>query len=302
MPKFTETGKEVGSSECPALVLGKTAYTTNQKVLENHRATIAGVEKLNEYRPSQAQDRGNFLEEGIAKWACKQLHASFEMPEFAHQNKELKMGASIDAIISSDLGINISDPITQEEFTFNGDGILEIKTDFYHMDKPREEWVIQVHHQMICSDYTWGIIAVLNQKGHLKIYPVPRDEDLIDDIIYKVNQFWSLVDSGEDYPPYKEPTVEAVNLVEVLKDSNDYLDDLCGDYLSCMAEARKKTKEAQNIKDGIIIKLESIGVEQGYTNNYQLKSQDIMRKKRKQIQTDEDVPGHIFSIKEISHE
>ena len=107
------------------------------------------------------------------------------MPEFAHQNKEHKMGASIDAIISSDLGINITDPITQEDYTFNGDGILEIKTDFYHMDKVREEWVIQVHHQMICSGYNWGIVAVLNQKGHLKIYPVPRNEELIDKIIFK---------------------------------------------------------------------------------------------------------------------
>ena len=302
MPKFTQVGKEIGSSECPAIVLGKTAYTTNQKVLDNHRATIAGVEKLNEYRPSQAQDRGNFLEEGIAKWACKQLHASFEMPEFAHQNKEHKMGASIDAIISSDLGINITDPITQEDYTFNGDGILEIKTDFYHMDKVREEWVIQVHHQMICSGYNWGIVAVLNQKGHLKIYPVPRNEELIDKIIFKVNEFWSLVDSDEDYAPLKEPVVEAVNLVELLKDSNQDLDELCGDYLQCMAEASRKTKEAQNIKDGIIIQLESIGVERGYTKNYVLKSQDIMRKKRKQIETNEEVPGHIFSIKEISHE
>ena len=301
MPKFTETGKEIGSSECPALVLGKTAYTTNQKVLENHRATIAGVEKLNEYRPSQAQLRGNFLEKGLADWACHNLHAGYEMPEFAHQNKEHKMGASIDAIISSDLGINISDPVTQEEYTFNGEGILEIKTDFYHMDKIRDEWVIQVHHQMICSGYTWGIVAVFTGKV-LKLYPVARDEELIDKIIYKVNEFWSLVESGEDYPPYKEPVVEAVNLVEVLTDSNENIDSLCGDYLSCMAEARKKTKEAQDIKDGIIIKLESIGVEQGYTNNYQIKSQDIVRKKRKQIETDEEVPGHIFSIKEISHE
>ena len=283
-------------------MLGKTAYTTNQKVLDNHRATIAGVEKLNEYRPSQAQDRGNFLEEGIAKWACKQLHASFEMPEFAFREPDLKIGASVDAIISSELGINISDPITQEEYTFNGDGILEIKTDFYHMDKVRDEWVIQVHHQMICSGFKWGIVAVLNQKGHLKIYPVQRNEELIDKIIYKVNEFWSLVESGEDYPPYKEPTVESVNLVEVLKDSNQDLDELCGDYLACMAEARKKTKEAQDIKDGIIIQLESIQVEQGYTNNYVLKSKHITRKKRKQIETNEEVPGHIFSIKEISNE
>ena len=162
MPKFTQVGKEIGSSECPAIVLGKTAYTTNQKVLDNHRATIAGVEKLNEYRPSQAQLRGNFLERGLADWACYNLHGSceFEMPKFAHQNKEHKMGASIDAIISSDIGINISDPVTEEQYTFNGEGILEIKTDFYHMDVVREEWVIQVHHQMICSGYTWGIVAV----------------------------------------------------------------------------------------------------------------------------------------------
>ena len=65
MPKFTETGKEVGSSECPAIVLGKTAYTTNQKVLENHRATIAGVEKLN---------MGNRLKRVLAKFEAIRSH------------------------------------------------------------------------------------------------------------------------------------------------------------------------------------------------------------------------------------
>ena len=35
MPKFTITGKEIGSSECGAIVLGKTAWLTRQQVLDN---------------------------------------------------------------------------------------------------------------------------------------------------------------------------------------------------------------------------------------------------------------------------
>ena len=40
MPKFTITGKELGASECGAIVLGKTAFTTRDKILQNTKDAI----------------------------------------------------------------------------------------------------------------------------------------------------------------------------------------------------------------------------------------------------------------------
>ena len=43
MPKFTITGKELGASECGAIVLGKTAFTTRDKILQNTKDAIKGL-------------------------------------------------------------------------------------------------------------------------------------------------------------------------------------------------------------------------------------------------------------------
>jgi len=305
MPKFTETGKVLGSSEMPSLVLQKTAFSTNQKVLNNHRSTIAGIEKIEDYisdNLKENQDRGNFLEEGIGKWASNRLKCGIEFPEYAHIDEEKKMGASIDAIISSEVGIEIMDPITDQEFTFQGEGILEIKTDYFHHGKPKPEWIIQVHHQMICSFYDWAIIACLDQTGKLRLYPLVKDEEMVKIIIDKASEFWKLIESGEDYPPFEEPKDQAVDLTKTLTDTNQDVDELCGNYMYYKAEARRNEKQAQELKDQVIILFESIGIEHGFTNNYVIKSQDVMRKKRKQIETGEMVPGHVFSIKETSNE
>ena len=50
MPKFTQTGYEVGSSDSPAIVLMETPYETNQDVLTRHRDKRNNVERIDTYK------------------------------------------------------------------------------------------------------------------------------------------------------------------------------------------------------------------------------------------------------------
>ena len=47
MPKYTITGKELGASECGAIVLGSTAFTTRDKILQNTKNAINGIDVIN---------------------------------------------------------------------------------------------------------------------------------------------------------------------------------------------------------------------------------------------------------------
>ena len=66
-------------------------------------------------------------------------------------------------------------------------GIYEIKTDAYDDGRPKPECFMQVHHQMICTDLDWGIIACIDQHFQLKLYPVHCDPKLEEVMLKKVN-------------------------------------------------------------------------------------------------------------------
>ena len=151
MPKFTQTGYEVGSSESPAIVLMETPYETNQDVLTRHRDKRNNVERIDTFRQRnpEALLRGNCLEAGVADWGKEKLeiqnpNSTITMyePQSSFQNIPEKMGASIDRIIEiSEVPIELEDG-NGETFSFIGSGIAEIKTDFYHRGVLRPEWLI----------------------------------------------------------------------------------------------------------------------------------------------------------------
>ena len=225
MPKYTITGKELGASECGAIVLGKTAFTNRDKILENTKNAINGIDVIKGNFNSARAEYGNRYEAVTGTWASDILGTTIKFPDHAHRYEHLRMGASLDAIISTDTYITVTCPITGKLHTFEGpEGIMEIKTDNNHRGVPKEEWIIQVHHQMICSGLDWAVIAVATQKmGEPIIYPVPRDPVLIDKIRGKVAEFWDLVDTDGTYPPLAPPSKESVDLTLLLKKTNFYL-------------------------------------------------------------------------------
>ena len=142
MPKLTRTGYEIGSSEAGAIVLHKTSFQTRHEVLRRHKLARAGVEAIDEIRNERALRRGTHLEPSVATWANEEIErlsggraVMFE-PDTAYRKEGLGIASSIDRIIE------ITEPLTLEkhdggEVTLMGQGIVEIKTDFYHSDKPK---------------------------------------------------------------------------------------------------------------------------------------------------------------------
>ena len=306
MPKLTKTGYELGSSESPAVVLMKTAFQTNQDVLMVHRDRLNKVERIDNFRNPRALRRGTHLEQGVADWALEELqilngHSSITTyePQNSFQNIPEKMGASIDRIIEvSEVPIQIEDT-NEDMVSFMGTGIMEIKTDFYHQGKLKPEWLIQVHHQMICSGLTWGLVACLDQKGGLNFYPIEKNEALCSVIVEKVQEFWSLIESGADYPEIKEKDdSKFVEIETLLEKTNHDFEQLCSDYTTASSEARKWTKTKDEIKSGIQDILDTLGLTHAKYQNFEIISETKLKEKKKMVGTGEMQESYTFSLKE----
>lgn len=305
MPKLTQKGYEGGSSEAPVVVLGKTSYNNNQQLLEGHRDALNKVTKLDDHkRQAVALRRGNHLEPGVADWTLDELkydnpnsNISMHEPKEAFRFPDAKMGASIDRIVDvkeSPIIFNRDG----EEFVFQDQGIIEIKTDFYHQDRLRPEWVIQVHHQFVCSGLDWGIVACMSQKGQLHLYPITMNENLCKVIIDKWKEFWDHIKNNTDYPPIEEKIADFVDLKEALPETNHDFATMLSNYVEASQNERKWKRTKDHAKSAIADALDGLQITHGKYENYEVVSEMIEKTRTKQVQTDEKYESHKFSVKE----
>lgn len=308
MPKLTKTGTEIGSSEAGAIVLHKTSFQTRQEVLEKHKLARAGVEAIDEVRNQRALRRGTHLEAGVASWANEEIErlsggdAIMFEPTEAYRREGLGVASSIDRIIELSESLTLQKP-DGDNVTFHGQGIVEIKTDFYHHDKPKPEWVIQVMHQMFCAEMSWAIIACMNQKGRLHLYPVQWDAKLVNVMVDAYAEFWELVQTDGNYPPIAENNKpEYVDITKVLKESNQDLQQLCADYHKAAGEERQWKKTKDEVKFAITLALDSLNVEYASIPGYQIKAATQTKEKKQSIGTGEFYEALSFTIKETSNE
>jgi len=308
MPKLTKTGYEIGSSEAGAIVLHQTSFQTRHEVLRKHKLARAGVETINEVRNEFALRRGTHLESGVASLANEEIErlsggdAIMFEPTEAYRREGLGVASSIDRIIE------LTEPLTLpkvdgDNVTVHGQGIVEIKTDFYHHDKPKPEWVIQVMHQMFCAEMSWAIIACMCQKGRLHLYPILWDAQLVEKMVDAYAEFWELVKTDGEYPPIAEKDKpEYVDITEVLTESNQDLQQLCADYHKAAGEERQWKKTKDEVKFAITLALDSLGVEYASIPGYQIKAATQTKEKKQSIGTGEFYEALSFTIKETSNE
>ncbi len=305
MPKLTKTGYQIGSSDGPVIVLHKNKYgDTRQSKLEKFKKVRAGVELLPErMRNASALRRGKHMEYGVAPWAKEELEiatgGAVEMfePTEAYVLDDIGIASSIDRII------NLEKELLLEGHRFIGEGICEIKTDFYHQGKPYPEWLIQVQHQMICSDIKWGIIACMDQSGKLHFYPVPYNDQLVAAMLKAYEEFWHLVRTDGDYPDEAaKPEAEVIDITELLPKTNADLEQLCADYLKASAEANAWSKTKSEVKDAIVVALDALEVEHAKLPGYVIKSQTVNKPKKRMVETGEFIESLSFSVKEVSGE
>ena len=308
MPKLTKTGYEIGSSEAGAIVLHKTTFQNRIEVLRKHKLARAGVEELDEVRNQNALRRGTHLEAGVASWAQERLEemtggtVSMFEPDVAYRKEDMGIASSVDRII------RLSDALHLEKADgsvaiHEGEGIMEVKTDFYHHNRPKPEWVMQVMHQMLCTDLRWGIIACMDQGGKLHFYPVEFDPNMANAMILAFAEFWELVKSDGEYPPIaQDAKPEFIDISDLLPETNSDVAQLCGDYLKASAEERMWKKTKQGIRDGIEQCMDALGVEHAKLPGFEITSTEVFKEKKKMLPTGEMAPSFKFAIKEISYE
>ena len=249
MAKFSNDAVELGASRVPAIVLGKTSFTTNERERQKTLHARQGIETIETEFGKDAKERGNYLEDAIIKWARDKVADIGPASELelckvtqGYRIDELALCASLDAILNIKGEITMHNQLTGEPVILSGFGALEIKTTNTD-DLPRTDQIIQLQTQLLCSGFKWGIIAVFGKAQKLTLVPFEADQDIFDQIMEKVNEFWQKVDLDEPYPPLDNGPPSIINLDHL--DIKESLVGVAEDWLMCDAEIKKWTKKKE---------------------------------------------------------
>ena len=247
MAKYSNDAVEVGASRVPAIVLGKTSFSTNERERQKTLHARQGIETIETEFGKDAKERGNYLEDAIIKWARDKIaniapSAEVELCKVTqgYRIDELALCASLDAILNIKGQVTMNNQLTGEPVLLSGFGALEIKTTNTD-DLPRTDQIIQLQAQLLCRGFKWGIIAVFGKAQKLTLVPFEADQDIFDQIMEKVNEFWQKVDLDEPYPPLDNGPPSIINLDHL--DIKDSLIGVAEDWLMCDAEIKKWTKK-----------------------------------------------------------
>jgi len=306
MPKLTKTGYELGSSEAGAVVLHRTTFNTRHEILQKHKLARAGVEQIDDNRFATARLRGNMLEDGVARWAAHDIEdktgepCEIYEPTEAYKKPHLGIASSIDRIVKLGAPIEMI-TVSGDPVSFDGEGILEIKTDAYHEGKPKPEWMVQVMHQMLCSEFNWGIIACLNQKLKLNLYPVKFDQSMAENMIYAYAEFWELINTDKDYPPISENDDAPTDLTEIV-DSHRDVSLACAAYLNAKSKVREHQAEADNCKEVLKDVLDQFELSYASVPGFELKLKKSWRERKEHRGTGEFYQQDTLTVKDIEDE
>ena len=189
MAKFSNDAVELGASRVPAIVLGKTSFTTNERERQKTLHARQGIETIETEFGKDAKERGNYLEDAIIKWARDKVADIGPASEVqlckvtqGYRIDGLALCASLDAILNIKGEITMHNQMTGEPVILSGFGALEIKTTNTD-DLPRTDQIIQLQTQLLCSGFKWGIIAVFGKAQKLKLVPFEADQGIFDQIM-----------------------------------------------------------------------------------------------------------------------
>ena len=250
MAKYSNDAVELGASRVPAIVLGKTSFTTNERERQKTLHARQGIETIETEFGKDAKERGNYLEDAIINWARDKVAeigsetATVDLCKVTqgYRIDDLALCASLDAILNIEGQVTMYNQLTDEEVILSGFGALEIKTTNTD-DLPRTDQIIQLQTQLLCSGFEWGIIAVFGKAQKLTLVPFKADQDIFNQIMEKVNEFWQKVDLDEPYPPLDNGPPSIINLDHL--DIRDSIIGVSEQWLECEAEIKKWTKKKE---------------------------------------------------------
>lgn len=198
--------KYLGASEVAGLYGVQADYAMSHYALFHVKAGVAPEPDVQGARPKW----GLRLQDVIAA-AVDEEHGYVSTPGgYATADDCPGMGASLDFTVASDV-------VGQ----WPGPGVLETKnTDFivhkraWTDDEPPLPILLQLQHQLGCTGYAWGMVAVLVGGNDLRIYRYPARPNLIADIKARVAAFWRSI--AENKPPPVDGSDSAAAVLKAL--------------------------------------------------------------------------------------
>ncbi len=130
--------------------------------------------------------------------------------------------------------------------------ILEIKTAGFHQASRwddglvPDEYLIQVHHQMICANRKHAYLAVLIGGNDYRQYHIPRDDGLCESLVVREREFWDHVENRTP-PPIRD--AGDVRTLFPRGEGMIYADDYIRGQVEEYRSASDDLKQAQNRKD-----------------------------------------------------
>ena len=283
MAKYSDDTKELGASRVPAIVLGQTKFSTNERERQKTIHARQGIPTIESDFAQDAKDRGNYLEEAIIVWSIDKLAkigegvADVRVHDVTdgHRIPDLGLCASLDAMVQIDGEITMQDPQTKGHMILTGMGALEIKTTNSD-DFPRADQVIQLQTQLLCSGLKWGIIAIFGKSQRLNLVPYKADQELHAIIMEKVSEFWQKVDLDEPYPPLDNGKPYTINL-DHLQTKNEVIR-IAMDWAKADAEVREWSTTRQECQEALELVMEENDAEIAEIGEYRILNPIVKRK------------------------
>ena len=179
MAKYSDDAVELGASRVPAIVLGKTSFTTNERERQKTLHARQGIDTLETEFGKDVKERGNYLEPVLIEWTRDKLDemsddlATINLCKVTqgYRIDDLKLCASLDAILQVDGEFKMYNEMTDEEITLSGFGALEIKTTNTD-DLPRTDQIIQLQTQLYAVVLSGASLQCLVKLRNLSLYPL----------------------------------------------------------------------------------------------------------------------------------
>ena len=202
--KITPNDK-VSASQMPSL-FGVSPYTTPNGLLRSVRNWRDGIP--DEYEAGEAAEWGNTFEPHILikaseRLRVRDLETMHTEPFFADG---VDLAASLDASAYAD-NITIKNDVAVfpqggDEMILNGPGVIEAKLTSYapEMFPPPWRGPLQLQAQLLCTGWTWGCVATLYRGIDLRLAVYCRDEEIINQIKFRLKDFYNRLDEGGTFP------------------------------------------------------------------------------------------------------
>ena len=194
--------KSIGSSDA-ACVLGLDPYRTRYDLWLEKTGRVEG------FSGNKATERGDYLEDGILRWAADRLETKVVKPSGSFTHGILR--AHVDGQVRK---YGRGNPIVEaKNMVMDGDWGDEMT------DQVPENVFVQVQHQMVCAEAPLAYVARLSGGAGMafSMYCVQPDVEIQRAIIEQSEAFWAAHVEADEPPSFERASEAMVKYMERIK-------------------------------------------------------------------------------------